>query len=198
MLLFTLKRLLYIPMKAIFVILVLSFTSTVAQTTVGGVYFEATITPNETSLVLNGAGVREKWFIDLYAGALYLPETSQNVNEIIACKCPQAFRIVIISSLVTTEKFNDAIDEVFEKSTQGNTTHIDDRIKQFKSAIGLNLKKGDVLLLVSIPDVGLKVYRDGKYMDTILGFDFKQETMKLWLGPHCVDDDLKKKLLNLN
>ncbi|MFT6716982.1 MAG: hypothetical protein ACJA0Q_001632 [Saprospiraceae bacterium] len=180
----------------LFIILLSAFTSH-ASITVSGVTYATTVTVKNDTLQLNGAGVREKWFLNLYTGGLYLKKRSSNVNEIIDCNCLQVFKIVFVSSLVTTKKFNDAIDEVFIKSTQGNTTHIDKRIAQFKKALGTGLKKGDELFLIYVPNVGLQVFRNNKYKDTVVGLDFKKEMMKLWIGPYSVNEDLKKSILGL-
>lgn len=177
---------------------VISLSSDGGKTKVGSVEFDQKIITTGEELLLNGAGVRTKWFIDLYATGLYVPKKTSAEEEIINCDCVQAFRIVIISSLITTENFNEAIDEVFIKSAGGNTKAIDERIARFKKALGTGLKTGTEFYLVYEPNKGLKVFRDGKYKDTIPGLDFKQATMKLWIGENCVSDDLKSKLLKAN
>ena len=179
-----------------FFILLSTFTSNAAAT-VSGVTYPTSINVQGDTLTLNGAGVREKWFIDLYTAGLYVKTTTSNATTLIDCNCLQAFKIVFVSSLITTKKFNDAIDEVFIKSTQGNTTHIDKRIAQFKKSLGLGLTSGDELFLVYEPNVGLKVYRNKKYKDTIVGMDFKKEIMKLWVGPYSVSEDLKEAVLGI-
>jgi hypothetical protein len=180
----------------VFLLFVSSFNIK-AAVTVGGVTYASSVTVKKDTLLLNGAGIREMWFIDLYAGGLYLKTKNTSAVEIINCQCTQAFKLVIISNLVTTDKFNDAIDEVFVKSTNGNTKHIDKRIAQFKKSLGTGLKAGDELFLIYDPRVGLKVFRNKKYKDTIHGMDFKKEMMKLWVGPYSVNKSLKEDLLGI-
>lgn len=168
-----------------------------ALETVSDVQYDSTMSFKKDTLLLNGAGVREKWFIDLYTVGLYVKEKTTDASQIINCNCAQAFKIVIVSNFVTTEKFNDAIDEVFIKSTQGNTKHIDKRIAIFKKLLGTNLKKGDELLLTYDPEVGLNVFRDQQFTGTVVGLDFKKELMKLWVGEHAVNNDLKKHVLGI-
>ncbi|MFT6746021.1 MAG: hypothetical protein ACJAZ2_000359 [Glaciecola sp.] len=184
-------------MRMLFFILLLSSFSSSASVKVSGVTYASSVTVKQDTLHLNGAGIREKWFLDLYTAGLYLKKKSIIPSEIINCDCLQAFKIVFVSSLVTTDKFNDAIDEVFIKSTQGNTNHIDKRIAQFKKALGTGLKVDDELFLIYEPNVGVKVFRNRKYKGTIAGFDFKQELMKLWVGPYAVNEKLKKSILGL-
>lgn len=180
----------------IFILLLGSFPS-IAAVKVSGVKYASSITVKKDTLHLNGAGIREKWFLDLYTAGLYLKKKSITPSEIINCNCVQVFKIVFVSSLVTTEKFNKAIDEVFIKSTQGNTTHIDERIALFKKAMGTNLKVNDELFIIYEPVGGTQVFMNGKYKGSIAGHDFKMELMKLWVGPHAVNGKLKKSILGI-
>ena len=54
----------------------------IAQT-VAGITFPDRIQINESALVLNGAGLREKYWIDIYVAALYLPNLRQSRKPII-------------------------------------------------------------------------------------------------------------------
>lgn len=165
---------------------------------VAGVNYPSTFKTENTTLVLNGAGIRSMWFIDLYTAGVYISKKSSEANEIINCDCIQAFRIVITSSLVTTDKFNAAIDEALNKSMNNNTSSIAKEIEQLKTALGTGLKVNDEFLLVYNPSEGLKVYKNKEYRDTIKGLNFKKETMKIWLGEKCINDDLKEDLLGIN
>ena len=66
-------------MKNIIVLLVAvcAISVTSAQTKVGGVELPNSETFGTHKLVLNGAGVREKLWIDLYAGGLYLTKKQE-------------------------------------------------------------------------------------------------------------------------
>jgi len=74
-------------MKSIYV-LMMAFLMTmpsIAQTEVAGVNLPNTLEVGETQLTLNGAGVREKFWMDMYAGGLYtnvkMTEASKVMNE---------------------------------------------------------------------------------------------------------------------
>jgi hypothetical protein len=178
-------------------ILLLSSISSQAKVIVAGVNYASRIAVKKDTLELNGAGIREKWFLDLYTAGLYVKIKTTNDTALVNCDCLQAFKIVIVSKLVTTAKFNEAIDEVFAKSTGGNTQHIDERITRFKKSLGTGLSAGDELFLIYQPGFGLKVFRNRKYKDTIPGMDFKRELMRLWVGNHPVNDELKKEILGI-
>jgi hypothetical protein len=52
----------------------------------------------EHNLTLQGGGVREKFFIDLYAAGLYLAEASRDADTIVNAESAMAMRLAIVSS----------------------------------------------------------------------------------------------------
>ena len=89
------------------------------QQTVEGVTMPETINVKSQKLVLNGAGLREKLFLDLYVGALYLTEKNKDANTIIGNDKAMAIKMEIVSGLISSEKMIGAIEEGIEKSTKG-------------------------------------------------------------------------------
>ena len=112
----------------ILLLTVLFIPQTHGQTEIGGVPLSDTLKIGDTSLVLNGGGIREKFWIDLYIGGLYLTQKESNAQTIIEANQPMAIYLEIVSGLITSEKMIEAVDEGFEKSTQGN-------IEPFKNEI---------------------------------------------------------------
>ena len=111
------------------IILITSISS--AQTTVSGVKLDETITVEGKKLVLNGAGIREKWWIDLYVGSLYLPKKSTNGTEVVNSTETAAIKLDVVSGMVSSEKMMGALDEGFIKSTNNNVAPLKDRIEKF-------------------------------------------------------------------
>src|SRR5690606_34473920 len=58
---------------------------------------------NDATLQLNGAGVRSKYFVDVYVAALYLPALQQDARRIVQADEPQSVRLAIISSRITRD-----------------------------------------------------------------------------------------------
>ena len=50
---------------------------TSAKTEIGGVTLPDTIKVGDETLVLNGGGIREKFWLDMYVGGLYCPKKKQ-------------------------------------------------------------------------------------------------------------------------
>ncbi len=176
-------------------IALMSVALTSAQTEVGGVNLPNSETYQGKTLNLNGAGVREKLWIDLYAGGLYLSNKSSDAAAIIAAKEPMSIKLHIVSKLITSDKMVDAVNEGFEKSTSGNTKPLATEIDKFKSFFMAEIKKNDVFDIVYIPETGVTVYKNDKELGTIEGLDFKKALFGIWLSNKPADDDLKEAML---
>lgn len=180
----------------IFCSLLLSFTSQ-AQSEISGVTPAKSIQVNSQTIAFNGAGLREKFFLDLYVGALYLENKSKDANKIIAANETMAITIDIVSSLITSEKMTTAIDEGFEKSTKGKTAPFKAKIQQFKDAFKEEIVKGDHYVISYSKDEGTKVSKNGKVIQSIEGYDFKKALFGIWLCDEPADEDLKEGMLGL-
>ena len=105
---------------SLFFVLFLSSSATIAQVKEGDAVFPMKITIDSQELTLNGTGMREMFFIDLYAGALYLNKKNNNPKAIANALETMNIKIKVVSSLVTQEKMKDGINEGFEKACNGN------------------------------------------------------------------------------
>ena len=83
-------------------------------TVLHGVTFYSEIKLGADNLVLNGGGLREKWFIDLYVGALFLQQKSKDANKILNADAPMVIQIKLVSNSVTREKFIESVKEGFK------------------------------------------------------------------------------------
>ena len=88
---------------------------------VNGVKFEDTNKVGGKDLKLNGAGMRTKLVIKVYAAGLYLPEKSKNVADILKMEGPRRMTLVMardISSQDLAKAFMDGINENLDKTEQ--------------------------------------------------------------------------------
>lgn len=155
------------------------------------------ISKDGLELVLNGAGTRSKFFMDLYVSALYLENKSQDAVTILREELPMGLRLHIVSGLIDNESLRDAITDGFDASTGGNTQPIQAQIDKFMSLMQAEINKGDYFDFIYLPASGLKIYKNQQYMDSILGLNFKRAFFGIWLGDDPVDDDLKEEMLGL-
>ena len=60
------------------------------------------------------------------------------------------------------------------------------------------LKKGDVISMEWVPNVGTNMFVNGKKLgDTFLDVAFFNAVLKIWIGDNPVDSSLKKQLLGI-
>ncbi|HQQ95547.1 MAG TPA: chalcone isomerase family protein [Bacteroidia bacterium] len=169
-----------------------------AQLKVSGINVPLVFNSGENALILNGAGVRVKYFMDMYVGALYLKNKSGDAARIMEADEAMCMQLQIVSGLITSEKMNEAVDEGFKKSTGGNTNSLQARINQFKAVFNEKITKGDVYQMVYQKNKGTQIYKNGKLSCTIPGLDFKTALFGIWLCRQPADSGLKQKLLNLD
>ncbi len=166
-----------------------------AQTTISDVRLPQNETFSGQSLILNGAGTREKFWMDMYVGALYLDTKSSNAQQIMAAQKPMAIKLHIVSKLISSKRMIDAVNEGFENSTNKNTAPISSEIEKFKSFFSEEINKNDVFDIVYLPDSGVTVYKNGKEKGVIKGMDFKKALFGIWLSNKPADKDLKEAML---
>lgn len=178
-----------------FLVLIATTFSVNAQETVSGVKVDGKMSLEGQNLVLNGAGTREKMWIDLYVGSLYLPKKSSSAKDIIDSKEAGAIKLNIISGMITSDKMVSAINEGFENSTDKKTAPLKAKIDKFKGFFKEEIKKGDVFIIINVPNEGIVVYKNGVKKGTIEGHDFKKALFGIWLCDKPADADLKSEML---
>jgi len=177
------------------VVAVLLIAPSVYAVEVGGKNLPDTITLGNDTLVLNGAGVREKWFMDIYACGLYLKNKSSDANQIMSADEPMVIRMVVISGLMTQEKMVAALNEGFEKSTGGNIDAFRDKIDKYIAGHAGEIVADNVIEYQYIPGEGISVFRNGEKRTTINGLDFKKAVVGIWLCDEPAQESLKEKML---
>lgn len=168
-----------------------------AQKSLSGVTIPQYYNSGSAKLVLNGAGIREKYFIDLYVCGLYLEDKSSDPEQVIESNKNLAIKIAIVSDLISESKMKESIEEGFKKSTKENISAYQERINQFVKAISEDIQKGVVYDLVFHPESGgvTQVYKNNVLKTEVKGLDFKKVLCGIWLGNDPVDKDLKTGLL---
>ena len=149
----------------------------------------------KTKLVLNGYGIRDKMWINLYVQALYLTEKTDDPKKILDSDETIATRLYVTSSLVTREKLIKAIEEGIEKSYQSEIEPLRDRMHKFMSFFENVTEKGYLEFVYSKEDVKTYVFINDKLTGEIEGLDFRKALFGIWLEDRCVDRTLKKRLL---
>jgi hypothetical protein len=166
-----------------------------SQTIIEGVSMPNQLKAGNQSIQLNGGGVREKYFLDLYVAALYLRNPSSDAAKIMAADEAMAIRIHIVSGLITSEKMTEAVDQGFSHSSGSTLPSLQSRINQFKAVFKEEIKKGDVYEIVYEPGKGTMIFKNGKLSATISGLDFKKGLFGIWLCEVPAQESLKSAML---
>ena len=170
----------------------LSFPA-LAQKTVAGVTFPKTLEAQGTELALNGAGLRERFTLDVYAVGLYVKETTQSAKEIISKDQPRVIRMHMLRKL-SKKQVADAIRDGFEKNSAEQMPKLKERLDTLMAALP-DLEKGDQLTLTYLPGKGTQLAAKGGKTLVIEGKDFSDALVGVWLGAKPVDSGVKKDLL---
>ncbi|MBR9728418.1 chalcone isomerase family protein [Shewanella intestini] len=175
--------------------LLLTSQSAFASTDVAGVPVPNAITLYEQTMQLNGAGVRSKFFIDLYVGSLFSTQKTSQAQQILTSDQANAIRLNITSDMITSDKMIEAMNDGFKLATKGNTHAIENQIAQFIGAFSEPIKSGDQFTLLSIPGKGIVTYKNGKQLAVTSGEEFRRAVLAVWLGDKPTDKKLKKRML---
>ncbi len=134
------------------VIIIFSLTAGVSEgVEVGGVNLPDTLLSGDTKLILNGAGLRKKLFVKVYAAGLYLEEKQSDPTAIIQADRPMAIRMHFIYDGVTPKQLVDTWNEGFAASTGDKRASLQDRLNTFNGFFTEKAQKGDRYDL-SLPD----------------------------------------------
>lgn len=148
-------------------------------------------------LVLNGAGVRSKFFLDLYIAALYLTEKKSSAEAVLTDGGEKRVALHLLRDISADHLFSAFNKALADNHTPAELAGLDAAIKQFGAIfIAMNeVKKGDVITLDYQASRGTQVSVNGVLKGTIAGAAFNTALLKIWLGDKPAQDDLKLKLL---
>lgn len=169
------------------------FSSLLMALEIGKVTLPDEMTLENDVISLNGAGLRKKLIIKVYAAGLYLKEASSNANEILEKDEAMAIRMHFIYKNVSEDKLISAWNEGFELAGTGED--LQPKIDLFNSYFNKPALKGDIYDIIYEPGKGTSVIMKGELMGVIEGLDFKKAVLGIWLGENTSLPKLKEQLL---
>jgi hypothetical protein len=162
-----------------------------------GVHLYDTMQVGDTSLQLNGAGIRTKFFFKIYVGALYLPEKQTSAEAIIADS--RAYRVLMyIKRTLSSRQFFNSVHEALEDNhTTAEMSAMKPQLDQLKAVFDAveEVNPNDIVSLDYLPASGTHIMVNGKERGNIAGAEFSRALLRIWLGKNPVQDDLKKGML---
>ena len=177
------------------ILLILAMAAPAPAKEIGGVSLPDTLSTGKEQLLLNGAGLRTKMFIKVYAGGLYLRKKDNDAQRIIQADEPMAIRLHFIYDGVSHEQLIEAWNEGFANATGGNLAPLKESIDKFNSFFTEEARKGNIYDIAYTSGEGVNVIIKGRLLGTVKGLDFKKALFAIWLGEKPAGDSLKQGML---
>lgn len=172
-----------------------------AAQVVAGVTFDDRCEVAGQALVLNGAGVRTKLIIKVYAVGLYLPGRDRNVGAVLAQPGPKSIHITMLRDVRGHDLSEALVKGMVANLSPKELVALQSRLDDLHNALlsAGDAKKGDVIQLDYLPGSGAHITVAGKPISKdIPGDDFYQGLLKIWIGEKVSDKGLKADLLGLS
>lgn len=170
-----------------------------AQTAeVGGLKFEDRVQIGGQELVLNGAGVRTRLVLKVYALALYLPAPQATPAQVLASAGARRFSLGLLREITGEELGQAFLAGVRANSQAGERARYAEQLTQLGEhfASAPPGKRGDFIHVDWLPDAGTVISVHGRVLGAPLkDLGFYNMLLKIWLGNQPVDPVLKSALL---
>ncbi len=176
-------------------LLILFNAQNVFSVEIEGVVIPDSVKTDSGSLVLNGAGIRTKFFFDIYIGSLYLKKKESNVQSILKDINEKKITLHFLYKEVSKEKLTKGWTAGFKNNNPDSVfTLLKARLDKFNSFFETT-HRGDVITLDFLNTKNTRVTINGKLKGDISGSDFKSALLNVWLGDDPADYNLKEAML---
>ncbi len=156
---------------------------------------ETVVQTNGTTLQLNGAGIRSKFFFKIYIAALYLEKISPDAALVLESDGGKRMAMHFLYDEVGKDDLVEAWNDGF--AGNGSPAQLADLSGQIAAfnALFETVKSGDSIILDYIPGAGTSVTIRGENKGSIAGKPFNDLLLSIWLGKEPVSGDLRDNLL---
>jgi hypothetical protein len=167
---------------------------------VAGVAFEPAAEVAGETLQLNGAGLRKRFFVEVYAAGLYVPQPARSGPALLAQEGPRRVVIAMLRD-VGADQFSVAIsDGLAANHTPAQLAALSGQIQALQAnlaAIG-EARRGDRIHFDYTPAAGTRILVNGAQKGAAIpGPELYRAVLRVWLGDAPVDAGLKQALLGL-
>lgn len=189
------KKSLVAPALALALLVVPSFLGAPAASagSLAGVTVPDSVQVDGDRLVLNGMGLREKFFVDVYVAALYLPKAERSEQSIFAA---DEKRQVVMHFVHDVSK--EQICDAWTESLEANRPNANAALKRdFDTLCSYmeSVEEGQQMTFTYVPGEGTTVTVDGKDKGTLGDKSFADALFASWIGQHPATGKLKKGML---
>jgi len=154
---------------------------------------DTTTASDGSALVLNGLGLREKLWIDIYVGGLYLPTKTTDANAAIMQDVPKQIVMHFTYRKVTQNQMIDTFREGVAKSPKAQS--LTAQMQQLEALIDRDILRDEEVVLEYIPGAGTSISIQGTKTGTIAGKDFMEAIWSIFLGETPASGPLKRGMM---
>lgn len=152
-----------------------------------------TLADSTAPLLLNGAGLRTRFFVKVYAIALYLPARQTQAAQAIATT-PRSIRLFLLRDLGAA-KARDSFEQALRKNLSDQQwTQLQGALKPFFAALP-DLKEKDRVALDFLADARTLLSVNDKKLTETQSAELQRALPLIWLGEQPADAALKGALL---
>lgn len=152
-------------------------------------------------LTLRGIALHKRFFEDSYLGAFYSVNPLHDPQEALEDTGPKRMWFYLLRNSDNSKQGDFKIywsDAIHDNNPPEIISREQINISQFISFFNTPLKKGDIVVLDYIPNIGTKVIINGALRGTIKGNEFYDLILKIWMGRQPPSEKFRKELFNLS
>lgn len=171
-------------------LLLLAALTSADAATLAGVTLPDSATVGGQPVVLNGMGLREKYWIDIYVGGLYMPTKTADAAEAINADVPKKIVMAFTYSLdkaTLAETMNESISKANSAEVRAQAPTLSGWMEA--------VSDGDQVVLEYVPGQGTTVIVKGATKGTVPGTEFMKALWGIYLGPNPPTTALKNGML---
>lgn len=166
----------------------------VSAGTLAGISMPDTVSIENETLKLNGMGLREKYWIDIYVAGLYLPTKMTSGTEVIEANVPKRVQIEFIYSDVPKEKMIAVLEENIANNPQFSKETIES-IRKCGTWMQ-DFTTGDVVTFdYASKTKTTSIYINNEVRGTVTSEGFMKAIFAMYVGQYPATEALKAGLL---
>lgn len=154
------------------------------------------VTVDQTTLQLNGMGIREATVlsVDVYTAGLYVPTRSRNANALLTATGPFVLRMDFVRD-VEAAQMREAFDTGFRNNAGSARTALAAQITELKRLMP-NITDGTRVTFTYRPGTGLEVKTGNRVRGTVADHpQLRRAFLSLFIGSSPPNEGLKTGLL---
>jgi Chalcone isomerase-like len=179
--------------KLVVLLLLFCWAGTALAVEVAGVKLTPQLQVDGKTLVLNGYGIRKKFFFKIYVGSLYTARPVKSTDQALAAAGDKLIRMDFLYDQVEKEKIVGAFAEGFAK----NSPELDNNsnTKKFLRWFDADFVKGDQVDLLLSADGTVSASHNGRQLGSVVDPALAKGVLLIYLGDKPADNDLKAGML---